>query len=66
MEDIIFDGSSTLPLTYVVRHPEWRYVFADTELWADGFYHPIYAPYCAFEIAPNPILTFPLDTFDEF
>ena len=61
--DITFDADfvSTIPPLVTVRDTTWRYVFVDTELWDDGYYHPIYAPYCAVSFAPNALLCFPTD-----
>lgn len=68
MADIEFDldFESTIPPTVVVKHPEWCYRMEDTELWTDGFYHPVYVPYCKVEFVQNPLLVFPLDDFVDF
>lgn len=63
-DDITFDELFVAPKFYVVRHTEWKYVFSgDTELWADGFYHPIYVPYCKVEFFMTHDL--PNDEFDD-
>ena len=63
-EDIVFDEFFKAPRYYNVRHPEWSYVYSgDTELWSDGFYHPIYVPYCKVEFHLTHDL--PSDEFDD-
>ena len=65
-EDI--DFAEVLPLAplVVVRLSTWSHVFVDTELWSDGFYHPIFAPYCKVRFDPNPLLMFPEEVNEDF
>ena len=50
--DILFDDNFVPETKWrVVKKSDWSHIYSgDNELWADGFYHPIYVPYCKVEI----------------